>query len=171
LTVRQFAIDYNNRADVYSHDSSCQITNDEQFDRALGFYYTCLPQERMVGHDKEYVCSPAPKSPDWRLVPVLGPTMLTRDFLDPDAIATGQTTVFDQLPKRRLREKLKGTPGGQRVTGWGLHIEESEKSSETSPLIFLSIMLLVIGVTSGLALRQALESWQDSTTKPEPARV
>ena len=93
----------------------------------------------MVGHDKEYVCSPAPKSPDWRLMPVLGSIMLTRDFLDPDAIATGQTTVFDQLPKRRLREKLKGEP----VTGWGLYIEEESEELTRGKQIFVLVIVIL----------------------------
>jgi hypothetical protein len=76
--------------------------------------------------------------------------MLTKDFLDPDAIATGQTTVFDQLPKRRLREKLKGIPGGELVTGWGVDIEESEDLSGRSLLIDVLLWLTLGGFAAAV---------------------
>jgi len=82
----------------------------------------------MVGNDKEYICDPAPRSSNRLLMPVLGPNMLKQDFLDPDAIATGQKTFFDQLPKRRSPGLLAAIPGGD-VTYWGLYIEKTLYSS------------------------------------------
>ena len=76
-----------------------------------------------VGPDKGYDCSPAPKvllHP--RVVPVLGPRMLTSDFIDPSSINKAQKTTLDQLPKR-ICGVLQATPETQE-RGWGLHIEE-----------------------------------------------
>jgi len=77
----------------------------------------------MVGSDKEYICEPAPKTSNRRLMPVLGPNMLKQDFLDPNAIAIGQRTLFDQLPKRRFSGRLPAIPGGE-IAHWGLYVEK-----------------------------------------------
>ena len=108
---------------MYRHESVCGITTDEHLDRALGFYCLCIPPEERVGDDKEYLCNPAPKSRNRRLLPVLGPRLLKEDFLRPHNIAAGQRTTLNQLPKRRLEGELKATPDDL-ATGWGLHIEE-----------------------------------------------
>ena len=92
---------------MYRHESVCGITTDEHLDRDLGFYCLCIPPEERVGQDKEYLCNPAPKSRKRRLVPVLGPTMLKGDFLNPHFIAAGQRTTLHQLPKRRFQGELK----------------------------------------------------------------
>lgn len=123
LNSCQFEVNYSNATNVYRHENVCGITTDEHLDRALGFYCLCIPPEEKVGDDKEYLCAPAPKSRKRRLVPVLGPTMLKGDFLNPHLIAAGQRTTLHQLPKRRLQQELKATPD-YLATGWGLHIEE-----------------------------------------------
>jgi hypothetical protein len=139
LTPCQFDVNYSNATNVYRHEYVCGTTTDEHLDRALGFYCLCIPPEERVGFDKEYLCNPAPKSRNRRLVPVLGPTMLKGDFLNPHSIAAGQRTTLNQLPKRRLQGELKATPDDL-ATGWGLHIEEDWHW----PTIYCCFVLIIL---------------------------
>jgi len=123
----KFDVDRNNTASVISHRIMCDIALSEDYSAASGFYCACLPPENRVGHDKEYVCKPAPILQTGRLIPYLGPKMLRQDFLDPEAIVAGGTMVLDQMPKRRFLSELKAIPGS-RKTGWGLYIEEFKPS-------------------------------------------
>lgn len=116
-------MNYSNSTNVYRHANVCTITTDEHFDQALGPYCLCIPPLDKVGDDKEYLCNPAPKLHRRRLVPVLGPTMLKGDFLNPGLIVAGQKTTLNQLPKRKMQEELTATMD-ELAIGWGLHIEE-----------------------------------------------
>lgn len=109
-------MNYSNATNVYRHENICGITTDQH-------QCLCIPPIGIVGHDKEYLCNPAPRSGNRRLVPVLGPTMLKGDFFNPHFIAAGQRTTLNQLPKRRFQEELRANPDSM-ANGWGLHIEE-----------------------------------------------
>jgi hypothetical protein len=57
------------------------------------------------------------------VVPVILPSALLADFLDPSEITNlKQTSTLAQLPKR-IRGELQAPPDAQ-VIGWGLHIQE-----------------------------------------------
>ena len=108
---------------MFKHDDICKTTTHEHFDASTRGFCLCIPPAENVGPDKEYDCSPAPRvllHP--RVVPVLGPRMLTSDFLDPSSINKAQKTTLNQLPKR-ICGVLQATPDAQE-RGWGLHIEE-----------------------------------------------
>jgi len=151
LTIHQFSLDYNNDPVVYTHQDSCNVLTNGLYHPDSGFYCICLPPEEMVGNDKEYVCNPAPGSRTRRVMPILGFNMLKQDLLDPDAIAAGQRTVLDQLPKRRLPGQLKAIPGSD-VTGWGLYIEAKRSSSRRGCCLFLFLAIVVLGFVLGFAL-------------------
>ena len=87
-------------------------------------------------------------------MPILGFNMLKQDLLDPDAIAAGQRTVLDQLPKRRLSEQLRAIPGSD-VTGWGLYIE-AKRSSTRGCFVFLFLAIVIIGFILGFVVFRRL---------------
>jgi hypothetical protein len=108
---------------VFKHDDICKTTTHEHFDPSMGGFCLCIPPKERVGPDREYECSPAPTVQlHPRVVPVLGPRMLTSDFIDPRSINRAQKTTLNQLPKR-ICGVLKATHVAQE-RGWGLHIEE-----------------------------------------------
>jgi hypothetical protein len=112
-----------NATTVFKHDDICKTTTHEHFDPSMGGFCLCIPPKESVGPDREYECSPAPTVQlHPRVVPVLGPRMLTSDFIDPGSINRTQKTTLNQLPKR-ICGVLKATPEAQE-RGWGLHIEE-----------------------------------------------
>ena len=139
---------------VYTHESACKVLTNGRYHPDSGFYCTCLPPENMVGNDKEYICSPAPGSRNRRVMPVLGPNMLRQDLLYPDAIAAGQRTVLDQLPKRRLPGQLKAIPGSD-VTGWGLYIETKPSLSRNGIAVSICFVMVVFAISLPIGVLKA----------------
>ena len=77
-------------------------------------------------------------------MPILGPKMLKRDFLDPGAIAAGHKMVLNQLPKRRLPGELRAVPGSTE-RGWGLYIEENRVCPSLIQFcVFISVLAFVV---------------------------